>query len=161
MSGTAAENSTGGYCRIQGELKGLTTDSRLFVIELKTRRVLLAEITRNLPDPIDGFLVGHRSLICDRDGKFTPQFNRILSEAGTKIILTPRQAPDCNAYAERFVLSIKSGCLNRMMLFGETGLRQSKDCEAPSATVGEFRATVDGEARGPRWKGSQPGVDGE
>jgi len=35
------------------------------------------------------------------------------------VILTPRQAPNCNAFAERFVLSIKSGCLNLMIFFGE------------------------------------------
>jgi putative transposase len=85
----------------------------------------MAQIARNLTDTVDGFLMGHRFLICDRDGKFTPQFKRILTEAGTKIILTPRQAPNCNAYAERFVLSIKSECLNRMMLFGEAGLRRA------------------------------------
>ena len=70
--------------------KGLTTYYVLFVIELETRRVHLAAITtnpdgafmaqiaRNLTDTVDGFLARHRFLICDRDGKFTPQFKRIL-----------------------------------------------------------------------------------
>ncbi len=42
-----------------------------------------------------------------------------------QVILTPRQAPNCNAHAERFVLSIKSECLNRMMFFGEASLRHA------------------------------------
>ena len=107
------------------------------MIDLKTRRVHLAGITtnpdgafmaqlaRNLTDTVDGFLKAHRFLICDRDGKFTPHFRRILEDAGVTIVRTPRQAPNCNAYAERFVLSIKSECLNRMMLFGEVGLRRA------------------------------------
>ena len=188
----ATENSTWGYCRIQGELKGLghrvasTTVANvlrengikpapdrpsswrsflkahweqiaamdffsvevwtpfglktyyvLFLIDLKTRRVhvagltpkpdkaFMAQVARNLTDIAHGFLSGHRFLICDRDGKFTPQFKRTLTDAGVQVILTPQQAPNCNAYAERFVLSIKSECLNRMMLFGEAGLRRT------------------------------------
>jgi hypothetical protein len=109
----------------------------LFLIDLKTRRVHLAGITtnpdgafmaqiaRNLTDSVDGFLAGHRFLICDRDGKFTPHFQQTLKDAGVKIVRTPRQAPNCNAYAERFVLSIKSECLNRMMFFGESSLRRA------------------------------------
>jgi putative transposase len=40
-------------------------------------------------------------------------------------VLTPKRAPNCNAYAERFVLSIKSECLRRMVFFGETSLRRA------------------------------------
>ena len=85
----------------------------------------MAQIARNLTDPVDGFLRGHRFVICDRDAKFAPQFRSILQVAGIEVIRTPRQAPNCNAYAERFVLSIKSECLNRMMLFGEASLRRA------------------------------------
>ena len=42
-----------------------------------------------------------------------------------QVIRTPRQAPNCNAYAERFVLSIKSECLRRMIFFGESSLRRA------------------------------------
>ncbi len=85
----------------------------------------MAQIARNLTDPIDGFLRGHRSLICDRDSKFTAQFKRFLKDDGVDVILTPRQAPNANAYAERFVLSIKSECLRRMIFFGEASLRRA------------------------------------
>ena len=109
----------------------------LFLIDLQTRRahvagitttpdaVFMAQIARNLTDPVDGFLRGHRFVICDRDAKFAPQFRSILQVAGIEVIRTPRQAPNCNAYAERFVLSIKSECLNRMILFGEASLRRA------------------------------------
>jgi len=48
-----------------------------------------------------------------------------LKNAGVKTVLTPYRAPNCNAYAERFVLSIKSECLNKMIFFGEVSLRRA------------------------------------
>ena len=68
---------------------------------------------------MDGFLTGHRILICDRDTKFTAQFKRILRDVGVEVVMTPKRAPNCNAFAERFVLSIKSECLRCMIFFGE------------------------------------------
>ena len=85
----------------------------------------MAQVARNLVDVVDGFLVGHRVLICDRDTKFTAQFKRILRDEDVSVVLTPKQAPNCNAYAERFVLSIKSECLGRMIFFGESSLRRA------------------------------------
>ena len=67
----------------------------------------MAQVARNLTDEVDGFLRGHRFLICDRDTKFTSQFKRSVMSAGVETVLTPYQAPNCNAFAERFVLSIK------------------------------------------------------
>ena len=109
----------------------------LFVIDLETRRVhfagatpnpdgsFMAQVARNLTDTVDGFLASHRFLICDRDAKFTARFRLLLEEAGVKVILTPRQAPNCNAFAERFVLSIKAECLQRIIFFGESSLRRA------------------------------------
>jgi len=117
--------------------RGLVTFYTLVVIDLKTRRVHIAGITtkpdadfvaqvaRNLTDVVDGFLLGHRFLICDRDTKFTAQFKRILKDAGIEVVLTPKRAPNCNAFAERFVLSIKSGCLGKMIFFGERRLHEA------------------------------------
>ena len=116
---------------------GLVAHYVLFVIDLKTRRVQIAGITRspdetfmaqvarNLTDYVDGFLRDHRFLILDRDSKFTKQFKDTLKSAGVNVILSPFQAPNCNAFAERFVLSIKSECLNRMIFFGEGSLRRA------------------------------------
>ena len=87
--------------------------------------MFMAQVARNLTDAFDGFLNGRRFLICDRDSCFTTEFRRILEEAGVHVIRTPHQAPNCNAYAERFVLSIKSECLDRMIFFGESSLRRA------------------------------------
>jgi putative transposase len=93
--------------------RGLITYYTLFLIDLRSRRVhvagstpspdawFMAQAARRLTDVVDGFLVGHRILICDRDGKWTDGFRRILQGAGVRIVLTPVQGPNANAYAER------------------------------------------------------------
>lgn len=117
--------------------RGLVTYYTLFAIDLKTRRVhiagstpnpgesFMAQVARNLTDAGDGFLLGHRFLICDRDAKFTEQFRRTLKGSGIDIVLAPHRAPNCNAFAERFVRPIKEECLNRMIFFGESSLRRA------------------------------------
>jgi len=109
----------------------------LFTLDLATRRVELAGITphpteafvaqvaRNLIDPVDGFLRGHRVLICDRDTKFTERFAEILDHGGVSVVRTPHMAPNCNAFAERFVLSLRRECLDRMIFFGRRRLRNA------------------------------------
>ena len=188
----ATDNSSWGYCRIQGELKkvnhkvarstiaktlkdngiapspmrttswrtflrahanviaasdfftvevwtarGLVTYHVLFVMQHATRAVhiagittnpdgaFMAQVARNLTDPVDGFLRGMRYLILDRDSKFTAQFKRILKDAGVTVVKISFQAPNMNAIAERWVLSVKSECLNQMILFGEPSLRRA------------------------------------
>ena len=49
----------------------------------------------------------------------------MLGNSGVKVVRTPPQAPNCNAFAERFVLSIKSECLDRMVFFGEASLHRA------------------------------------
>jgi hypothetical protein len=44
-----------------------------------------------------------------------------------RIVLTPVQAPNANAYAERFVCSIREECLDRLILFGERRLLRALD----------------------------------
>jgi transposase InsO family protein len=109
----------------------------LFVIDLQTRRVQVAgivrqphgawmmQVARNLTDGVDGFLKGTRYLIHDRDPLFTREFRALLGDAGVKCVKLPAHSPDLNAYAERFVLSIKSECLNKLVLFGEGHLRRA------------------------------------
>jgi putative transposase len=69
----------------------------------------MAQAARRLTDEVDGFLVGHRALICDRDSKWTDRIRRLLEGAGIRIVQTLIQAPNANAYAERFVRSIRGG----------------------------------------------------
>ena len=85
----------------------------------------MAQVARTRTDPVDGFLRRHRFVICDRDAKFTTQFRGILPVAGVEVIRPPQQAPNCNTHGGRFVLSIKSECLNRLMFFGEASLRRA------------------------------------
>lgn len=117
--------------------RGLTTVYTLFLIDLRTRRIhvagsttspdgsFMAQVARNLTDAVDGFLLPHRYLICDRDSKFTAHFRQLLRSAGVATVLTPHRAPDCNGYAERFVRSIKEECLDRMIFFRVGLLRRS------------------------------------
>jgi len=85
----------------------------------------MAQVARNLTDAVDGFLLPHRFLIVDRDSKFSDQFRRTLRGSGVETILTPYRAPNCNAFAERLVRSIKEECLSRMIFFGESSLQRA------------------------------------
>ncbi len=117
--------------------RGLVTHYVLFLIDLSTRRVeiagittnpcdaFMAQIARNLVDCVDGFLRDKRLLIHDRDKKFTQHFLRILKDSGVLNVRLPIRSPNLNAFAERFVLSIKSECLDKLILFGERSLRKA------------------------------------
>jgi putative transposase len=107
------------------------------VIELATRRIEIAGITpcpneswmvqigRNLSDPIGGVLADKKLLIIDRDSKYSAAFRSLLADAGVEPVRLPARSPDLNAYAERFVRSIKDECLDRMIFFGEWSLRKA------------------------------------
>jgi len=115
--------------------KGLRRFVVLFFIELSTRRVEIAgisaaanglwmsQIARNLTDCVEGLLTGKRYLIHDRDPLFTDEFLRTLKVANVESVKLPARSPNLNAYAERFVRSIKASCLERLILFGESSLR--------------------------------------
>ena len=117
--------------------RGLTTFHTVFVLDIATRRVEIVGTTRapnesfvlqaarNLLDVTDGFLRNHRVLIVDRDTKFTRTFRAMLERGGVEAVRTPPRSPNCNAYAERFVRSIKEECLGRMIFFGEASLRRA------------------------------------
>jgi transposase InsO family protein len=66
-----------------------------------------------------------RYLIHDRDPLFTDEFCNLLRMAGVECVKLPAGSPDLNAYAERFVLSIKSECLNKLVPLGERHLRRA------------------------------------
>jgi transposase InsO family protein len=118
-------------------LGGLVTFYVLFFMELSSRKVQLAGIThspdesfmkqvaRNLTDSVDGFLIGNRFLIIDRDSKYCQAFIDIIKNTGIKPIRCPAKAPNCNAFAERFVRSIKYECLNKMIFFGVRPLERA------------------------------------
>jgi transposase InsO family protein len=113
---------------------GLVTYYVLVVMELATRRVEIAGITphptaafmqqcaRQLTDPLEGFLLGKRYLIHDRDSKFTLTFDELLKASGVEPIVLPPRSPNLNAHCERFVRSIKEEALNQMIILGERSL---------------------------------------
>lgn len=116
-------------------LSGLTRYFVFFVIELKTRRVHVAgivqqpygqwmmQVGRGLLDAVDGFLLGKRFLILDRDPVYTAQFRRLLRDSGVVPLRLPPKSPNLNAHAERFVRSIRNECLDHVVLLGEGHLR--------------------------------------
>jgi len=117
--------------------RGLVTHYLLFIMSLADRFVAIAGITtrpdegwmlqvgRNLTDSASGALRSKRYLIIDRDSKYTAQFRRLIRDSGTKVIRLPPRSPNLNAYAERFVRSIKDECLTRMIFVGEASLRRA------------------------------------
>src|SRR5262249_40620483 len=64
-------------------------------------------------------------LICDRDGKWSAATRQIIEDAGIQVVQTPFRAPNANAYAERFVRSIKEECLDRIIPIGERHFRRA------------------------------------
>jgi putative transposase len=110
-----------------------------FVIRLATRSVHIAgiipepdgrwmrQVGRNLTDCQEGFLRECRFLIHDRATVFTTEFISILKGAGVESIRLPARSPNLNAFAERFVRSIKAECLDHLILVGERSLRRAVD----------------------------------
>jgi putative transposase len=85
----------------------------------------MLQIARNLTDSQAGALHAKRYLIIDRDTKYSQQFRRLIRDNGTKVIRLPPMSPNLNAYAERFVRTIKDECLNRMIFIGQASLRRA------------------------------------
>ena len=100
----------------------------LFFIELESRRVHLAGCTTNptgawvtqqARNPsFSGLFERTRFLIHDRDSKFSAAFNQVFRSEGIKIIHTPIRAPQANAYAERFVRTVRAECLDWLLILG-------------------------------------------
>jgi len=108
----------------------------LFFIELGTRRVRLAGITAN-PDSawitqqarqvvweLGETAPPMRFLIHDHDTKFTATFDQVFESEGMEIVLTPYRAPKANAFAERWVRSVREECLDHLLLLGPRHLRR-------------------------------------
>jgi transposase InsO family protein len=117
--------------------RGLVTHYLFFVMSLADRVVAIAGITtrpdeawmlqvgRNLTDLETGVLRSKQYLIIDRDSKYSAQFRRLLQDGGTKVIRLPPRSPNLNAYAERFVRSIKEEWLDRLIFVGQVSLRRA------------------------------------
>jgi putative transposase len=118
-------------------LKGLMTYYVLFFIHLESRRICMAGMTRhpdqdwmeqmarNVTMEENGFLAGRRYLLHDRDSKYCPSFCRVIHAGGVKTLALPPRSPNLNAYAERWVRSVKEECLSKLILCGESSLRRT------------------------------------
>jgi len=108
----------------------------LFFIELDTRRVHLAGVTanpnaawvtqqaRNLLLRLEDQGRRVRFLIRDRDAKFCRGFDDIFRSEGAEVLLTPVQAPNANAYAERWIRTVRAECLDWLLIVGREHLER-------------------------------------
>ena len=106
----------------------------LFFIELSTRRVRLAGVSahprsawvtqqaRNLCFELDARETPVRFLIRDRDAKYAGPFDEVFRCEGVRVIRTPIRSPKANAFAERFVKTVRRECLDHLLIFGERHL---------------------------------------
>jgi putative transposase len=118
-------------------LKGLVTYYVLFFIHLESRKICIAGMTpypdeewmnqraRNVTLEDWGFLSGCRYVLHDRDAKFCQSFRQTMESGNVEPIRLPARSPNLNAYAERWVRSVKEECLSKLVLFGERSLERA------------------------------------
>jgi len=116
------------------ETAWLRTLYALVFIELGSRRIFVSPSTahpdsawvtqqaRNLAMELDDRSTAIRFLIRDRDTKFTRAFDEVVGSAGARVIRTPIQAPNANAYAERVIETIRAECLDWSLILGRRHL---------------------------------------
>jgi putative transposase len=107
----------------------------LFVMEVSSRYVHVLGVTanpdglwttrqiRNLLMDLGDRAADFRFLVRDRAGQFIAAFDAVLADAGIEAVKIPPRSPRANAYAERFVLTIRTEVTDRMLIFGQRHLR--------------------------------------
>jgi hypothetical protein len=85
----------------------------------------MEQMGRNVTMQKWGFLANSRYLLHDRDSKFCPSFRQLIEAGRVKTMPLPARSPNLNAYAERWVRSVKQECLSKLILFGERPLRRA------------------------------------
>jgi putative transposase len=118
-------------------LRGLMTYYVLFFIHLESRKICVAGVTRhpdqewmeqmarNVTMEDSGFLIHKRYLLHDRDSKYCASFREVIEAGGVKPLALPPRSPNLNAYAERWVRSVKEECLAKLILLSESALRHA------------------------------------
>jgi transposase InsO family protein len=117
--------------------RGLTTYYVLFFLNLESRRITLAGITRhpseawmtqmarNAVDDTSGSLRQCRYVLHDRDTKFCAAFDDVLASEGIRCLRLPPRSPNLNAFAERWVRSVREECPSKLILLGERSLQRA------------------------------------
>ena len=85
----------------------------------------MEQVARNALDDASGHLRQVRYVLQDRDTKFCASFTTTLASGGVKCIALPARSPNLNAFAERWVRSVKEECLSKLILFGERALQRA------------------------------------
>jgi putative transposase len=135
------------FCRVQARTMlacdFFTVDTVLlrriyvfFVLQVGTRRVHILGATRrptgewvtqqarNLLMELGEQAEAFRFLVRDRDTKFTTGFDAVFTDAGIEVLRSPPRAPKANAYAERWIGTVRRECLDRLLIFNERQLRR-------------------------------------
>jgi putative transposase len=85
----------------------------------------MEQMARNATDETSGCLRQRRYVLHDRDTKFCASFRSILSAGGVQALTLPPCSPNLNAFAERWVRSVKQECVSKLILFGEGSLKRA------------------------------------
>jgi putative transposase len=119
----------------------------LFAIQIGSRRVHVLGVTRN-PDSawvtqearnlaVGERLGGVRFFIRDRDSKFSGPFDEVFRSEGVKVIKSPIRAPRANAFAERWVCTVRTECLDWTLIFGRHHLERVCSCTPLTTTLAD------------------------
>ena len=85
----------------------------------------MQQVARNATLEDEGYLKGRRYVLHDRDEKFCAEFRDTLAADSVICAVLPARRPNLNCYAERWVRSVKSECLSKLILLGESSLRRA------------------------------------
>jgi transposase InsO family protein len=108
----------------------------LFFIELGRRRIWITGVTahphaawvtqqaRNVTGDLDDADITAKFLVRDRDTKYVASFDHVFEAEGTRILKTPFRTPNANAFAERFVRTVRSECLDHLLVMNRTHLER-------------------------------------